>query len=205
MRGFKMRPLKIFKEHRYFESQEKGEHVILITRKHWLPLISPFLLGLLTTVVLIFFFGEAIDVGDRIFGGIDPAIVSAFNVLLIMYVVLSAFGAWLVRYFNSIILTNKHMVDVSQGAFFARSVSTLALENIEDVSINKTGFLATILDYGNLRIQTAGELPNFEIRQVADPETIQKKIMEAKENLEESQKPEKGFLPEDVSGTTLGT
>lgn len=175
-----MRPLRIVKAHRYFESQEKDEWVIMVTRKHWLALISPFILGALVVVVLIVFSRLVLDTTAGLVGDLDDIAVSAFELLIVMYAVLASFGAWLIRYFNVVVLTNKHIVDVSQKAFFARSVSTLALENIEDVSIDKNGFIGTIFDYGDLKIQTAGELPNFELKSVADPERVQRIIMEAK-------------------------
>ena len=175
-----MRPLRIVKTHRYFESQEADEWVIMVTRKHWLALISPFILGAMVAVVLIVFSRLVLSTTEGLIGDLDDIAVSAFELLIIMYVLLSSFGAWLIRYFNVVALTNKHIVDVSQKAFFARSVSTLALENIEDVSIDKNGFVGTIFDYGDLKIQTAGELPNFELKSVADPERVQRIIMEAK-------------------------
>lgn len=175
-----MKPLKIIKNFRYFESQEEGEWAIMITRKHWLALVSPFAWGILAALIFIVFFRLALESGERSFGVFNNDAMSAFEVLVVMYAAFFSFGAWLIRYFNGIILTNKHIIDISQKAFFARSVSTLALGNIEDVNIDKNGFLATIFDYGDLKIQTAGELPNFELKKVADPERVQRLIMDAK-------------------------
>jgi hypothetical protein len=175
-----MKPLKIIKNFRYFESQEEGEWVIRVVRKHWLALLSPFIMAVAVGAILLLFFGMSLDMGERLFGEFGASAIPAFQCILVMYVVLGAFGSWLIRYLNVIVLTNRHLVDVSQRAFFARSVSTLALENIEDVTIDKKGFVATIFDFGDLKIQTAGELPNFEIKSVGDPERVQKVIMEAK-------------------------
>jgi uncharacterized membrane protein YdbT with pleckstrin-like domain len=176
-----MKPLRIIKDFRYFESQEEGEWVIMITRKHWLALVSPFIWGIFIALILVIFSRLVLDSGERYLAAISDNAASAFEVLIVMYATLVSFGTWLIRYFNGLVLTNRHIIDVSQRAFFARSVSTLALENIEDVNIDKNGFLATIFDYGDLRIQTAGELPNFELKMVADPERVQRLIMNAKD------------------------
>lgn len=175
-----MKKFPIIQGHRYFESQEQAEEVILLTRKHWLALITPFIYGLFVSVILVVFFDLALKTGEEIFGDFSDGGVEAFKVLLVMFIVLVSFSSWLIRYLNVIIVTNKHLVDVSQRAFFVRSVSTLALQDIEDVSIAKKGLLSTVFDYGNLKIQTAGELPNFELKTVADPETVQRQIMECK-------------------------
>lgn len=175
-----MRAFPIIKGHRYFEAQEQQEEVVLVTRKHWLSLISPFILAFLMAAVLLFFANMALNMGEQILGEFDGAAVGAFEILIILYIILAAFGTWLIRYLNVIIITDKHLVDISQKAYFARSVSTLELQDIEDVSIYKKGFLPTVFDFGNLNIQTAGELPNFELKSVADPETVQRQIMEIK-------------------------
>jgi len=175
-----MRPLKLINNFRYFESQEKDEKVVLITRKHWLMLIYPFILGTFVSFLLIYFVRLSVSSGELTFGTIDPNARVSFELIVVLFVILVAFGSWIVRYLNVLILTNKHIVDVSQKAFFVRTVSTLALSEIEDVVIDKSGILATVLDYGNIKIQTAGELPNFELKSIADPETVQRKIMEEK-------------------------
>lgn len=176
-----MRPLRLVKNYHYFESQEEDEKVIMITRKHWLMLVLPFIVATFSGALLIYFFWTAFSKGELMTGKLDSSAKIAFALLVVLYVLLVAFGSWLTRYLNVLILTNKHIVDVNQKAFFARSVSTLELKNIEDVCIDKNGFFATIFDYGNIKIQTAGELPNFELSGVADPEKVQRTIMEAKE------------------------
>jgi hypothetical protein len=178
-----MKPFKILKDYHYFESQEENEQVIVITRRHWLNLVMPFVASFFIGLLLVIFFRISVGRGELIFGDLEPAGKSAFEILILMYIVFVAFGTWLMRYLNVIILTNKHIVDVSQKSFFARSVSTLELGNIEDVSIDKNGFLATVLDYGDIKIQTAGELPNFELKKIADPEMVQRTIMETKGSL----------------------
>lgn len=181
-----MKAFPVMQGHRYFESQEQAESVILLTRKHWLSLASPFLVGVFVIAILLVFSSLALATGERIFGDFGEAAKGAFEVLLTLFIVLASFCTWLIRYLNVIIVTDKHIVDVSQRAFFARSVSTLSLGDIEDVSIDKNGFLPTLFDFGNLKIQTAGELPNFELKAIADPETVQRQIMEAKARAEGS-------------------
>jgi len=177
-----MRSLKLIRGHRYFEAQERDEEALLVVRMHWFILISPFFWGMLATAAICGFTYIALHNDTKIF---DPAyaelIYRAIFSLGLLFGSLVTFGIWLTRYLNLMILTNQHIVDVTQTAYFSRKISTLALDSIEDVAVEKKGFLPNVFDYGNLNIQTAGELPNFNIDRIGDPEGVQKAIMEAKE------------------------
>lgn len=177
-----MKNTKLIKGYRYFEAQERGEEVLLIIRRHWLVLASPFLKGFLGTIIMIGFSYLIFDsplLKNSLYSEMGLKIVVALSVL---YGSLYSFSAWLVKYLNVLILTNKHIVDITQNAFFSRKVSSLELDSIEDVATLKKGIFPSLFDYGNLYVQTAGELPNFEIDKIPDPEGAQRAIMEAKEN-----------------------
>lgn len=176
-----MRFRKIVPHHRYFESQEKDEEVIFIIRRHWVILIVPFIIGAFVFAII---FGASYVVimnGGNILGDNKEAVYTAVFSLAILYNILYIFFAWLLRYLNITILTTKHFVEIKQMAPFSRKTSVLDLGSIEDVSATQKGILATLFHYGGVLVQTAGELPNFNIYGVGDPSLIQRKIMEAKD------------------------
>ncbi len=186
-----MNPVKLVHGYRYFETQEKTEKVILIVRLHWSVLILPFIFGTIATVAVSGFaylvlqngFSSAsIPFADLIFRAIFS--------LTILFGILYIFSSWLTRYLNVFILTNEHIVDIKQIAFFSRKISTLSLDSIEDVTIQKKGILPSLFDFGDVMIQTAGELPNFTLKMIADPEGVQRAIMEAKENYHTGHRPQ---------------
>jgi uncharacterized membrane protein YdbT with pleckstrin-like domain len=180
-----MRKLRLIKGHRYFESQERGEEVLLLVRMHWLILVAPFFIGMFIFGVLYLFAALIFANTTQILAGVYLESVQAgISGVILLFGVLYIYGSWLVRYLNVLILTNEHIVDVTQIAFFSRKESTLSLESIEDVAITKKGFFQNIFDYGDILIQTAGELPNFDLDKIADPEGVQRMIMEAKENFQ---------------------
>jgi hypothetical protein len=76
------------------------------------------------------------------------------------------------------VITNKHVVDVDQIGLFNREVSTLRLEEIQDVSAKVNGPLQTMLGYGTLIIQTAGERENFVFDYVPEPYKLENYIIE---------------------------
>jgi uncharacterized protein with PhoU and TrkA domain len=74
-------------------------------------------------------------------------------------------------------------VEIHQQGIFNRQVSELDLESIEDVTASVRGVFQTMLKYGTVFVQTAGELPNFNLTGIGNPNLIQQAIMEAKEKL----------------------
>lgn len=70
---------------------------------------------------------------------------------------------------NKVILTNKYYVQIDQFGLFSRSVNKLRLRDIQDVRGTRKGVLGTILNYGEILIETAGSEPNFLFRPVSDP------------------------------------
>jgi len=43
---------------------------------------------------------------------------------------------------------------------------------VQDISYNQKGIFGTIFNYGNVTIQTAGEIPNFEFEIVPKPNEV---------------------------------
>lgn len=60
-----------------------------------------------------------------------------------------------------IIITDQSLVAVVQQALFARKISRLSMSNVEDVTAEQRGILASMLNFGTLTIQTAGQEDNF--------------------------------------------
>ena len=51
---------------------------------------------------------------------------------------------------------------------------------IQDISAKQSGLFASILNFGTVDVQTAGELPNFLFVNVPNPGEVAKEIMEIK-------------------------
>lgn len=177
-----MKSGKIIPNYKYFESQEADESVIFVIRRHWIFLATPFFLG---GLLLLLELGFALLGGSYVaenFPGITEAIFICVICLALLFTSLYVFMSWLIRYLSIIILTTEHLVEIEQTAVFSRKVSELDLDCVEDASSNQKGFMATMFHFGDVLIQTAGELPNFHFTGIEDPNGVQQKIMEAKES-----------------------
>lgn len=177
-----MKSGKIIPNFKYFESQENDEEVIFVIRRHALFLSVPFFFGgllLLIELLIAVFAGPYVR---DMFSGLGEAIFISIMSLFLLFTVLYMFLSWLIRYLNIIILTSEHLVEIEQPAIFSRKVSELDLDCVEDATAAQKGFVATMFHFGDVLIQTAGELPNFNFTGIEDPNGVQQKIMEAKEN-----------------------
>ena len=97
-----------------------------------------------------------------------------FAILLFGWV--AFFKRWTDYFLDVLIITDKRVIDIEQRGFFHRDVATISLEKIQDISVNVSGVLATFLDFGTLKIQSAGEAPEFVIRDIPEPNEIKSLI-----------------------------
>jgi uncharacterized membrane protein YdbT with pleckstrin-like domain len=94
-----------------------------------------------------------------------------------MFLWLSFFINWTKYYLDVWYVTEKRIIAVDQRGIFNRGISNLRFDKIQDVTIDVKGFIATLLNYGNVKVQTAGE-DNYEFSMsvVSNPENVRKVI-----------------------------
>lgn len=143
------------------------ERILLLIRRHWIVLFGPMILGAAFLVIppasffIAPFFLPLLAL---------PAITPILNFALALYLLgLSAYllVLWLSYYLDVWIITTRRIIDVEQHGLFRRQISEIALERVQNVTIEIPGFVATLLRFGNLKIQTAGE-GEFTISDVTD-------------------------------------
>jgi uncharacterized membrane protein YdbT with pleckstrin-like domain len=106
--------------------------------------------------------------------------------------------AWLFFFFSFIdyyldvwIITNERIIAIEQKGFFSRTIAEQRLYRIQDVTSDLKGILPTILNYGEVHVQTAGEVQRFIFSQVPDPEGIRSIIIQLAEKSKAIHKEEK--------------
>lgn len=165
--------------YKYFASQQEDEKIILIKRKHgivFFPLmimsIVSYSLGLIVVFVLPYYF----PILDE---GIIPNIVVVFTSLFFLFATLFFFIEWILYYLQVGMVSDKRLVDINQVSLFSRRISEMSLGNVEDITASQQGVIQTMFHYGDVCVQTAGELPNFIFEKVPDPYGTQRIIMQA--------------------------
>ena len=62
------------------------------------------------------------------------------------------------------LLTDQRVIAVEQIGLFSQSVAEFELSRIQDVIVDVSGILSTMMNFGTIKISTAGEHPDFEFR-----------------------------------------
>jgi uncharacterized membrane protein YdbT with pleckstrin-like domain len=79
---------------------------------------------------------------------------------------LESFLSW---YFNLYLITDERLVDVDFYSLIYKKISETKLDRIQDVSYSQGGIIQALFNYGDVVVQTAGEIPEFELLAVPQP------------------------------------
>ncbi|MBI4029498.1 MAG: hypothetical protein HY376_04005 [Candidatus Blackburnbacteria bacterium] len=159
-----------------FENQDDDEHVILLLRRHpitnlpWISLVillalAPLLLGFLPVLSVL------------------PVRFQTATVVLWYLLTTAVFlqGA-LTWFFNVNIITSRRIVDVDFYTLIYREISDARLDNIQEITYKVGGLLGTFFHFGNVEIQTAGALPNFNFENVPNPAQVTNILQDLQRN-----------------------
>lgn len=146
----------------------EGEHVVYEIRRHWYVLIvESFFLGFLSLVPWVVFFG--LDVSGFAFESGEGALFLFVSVVWLFFIWIAFMIIWTNYYLDVWIVTNKRILDIEQHGLFSRELSEFRLDRIQDVTIEIKGILPTLLRFGDIHVQTAGESREFVIKGIPHP------------------------------------
>ena len=144
---------------------DTDEQILLVIHRHWFSfarevgailvfLIFGFFIFLLRSF-LTPYLGEdvVIPLGRLLFS------------LYLLFTLAFLFASWINYYLDVWIITNKRIIDLEQRGLFNRETSEFLIGRVQDVTVETPGFIPTMLDYGNMTIQTAGE-KNFVVHEI---------------------------------------
>lgn len=166
----------IFKESaNSFEGQKEGEEILLLLRRHLFTIyvrIGFYIFLALVPIVLWFVFGSLISE--------HSASTLFFFVSSIWYA-----GLWLALFhsltmytLDTVLVTNRRIIDSDQHGLFNREVSELTGSRIQDISSHTNGMIETFLQFGDVMVQTAGSEKQFIFKQIPNPERVKDIIMQ---------------------------
>jgi len=153
-----------------FETQEKKEKIILLLRKHWITNLSWISLTALSIFIpfLLRFFPI---LGSFPFRYQLMAVFLWY--LLTLGFCLQSFLSW---YFNVNIITDERIVDIDFYSLIYKQISHCKIDKIQDISFTMGGVVRTFFNYGDVLIQTAGEIPVIEFQSVPQPALVVRKL-----------------------------
>lgn len=160
---------------------ETGEKIIKEVRKHWLVFVVAVLFLFVLSIAPIFAYlfvpGILINSLPISISGNGDVLFVFFYTIWMLFMVLIFFFIWTDYYLDVWIITNHRIIDIEQKGFFKRTASSFRLDRIQNITIEVNGFVATMLGYGNIHVETAGESKGFTIPNALHPEDVKQLIL----------------------------
>jgi len=157
---------------------QKDEKILGVFRRHWLT----FVMALLPIVIL----GIIAVISPILFELYFPELaedssITAVGVVLALEIVWIVIFLIIADYYLDVwIVTNKRLIFIELHGLFSRTVSSVTLMHIQDVTVEVHGILGTLFKYGEVKIQSAGTEGEFTFRQVPEPYQIKNLIVKTR-------------------------
>jgi len=160
---------KLTKPNIRFESQHDDEETIMALRSH--PITQVFWVINAFIILLILFFVNMLL--PMIFNVNQIIFINLFGLVFVFFYSWYNFLNW---YFNVGIITNQRVIDVDYYYILYKEITVADLAKIQDITVKTGGFLGSLLNYGNIFIQTAGTDPNIEFINISKPNRVREII-----------------------------
>lgn len=156
-----------------FDIQHDDEPVLLLLRQH--PIVNfPWIFLTLFLVIAPIIVLPLIPFLDFLPGNYRFVALLGWYTMVFGY----ALEQFLVWFFNIYIVTDERVIDFDFYNLLFKRVSEAKIENIEDITTSNSGLLQSIVDFGDIRIQTAAEIPEIEFERVPHPDLVAKFLSE---------------------------
>jgi len=155
-----------------FETKESQEKVVLLLRKHPITnigwIVIAFIMVLAPATLGIFPIIEFLPSNFKLIT------ISGWYLITSAFVIENFLG-W---FFNVNIVTDERILDFDFHNLVHKEVSEAKTEDIQDVTYTVGGTLGTVINYGNVLIQTAAEEQKFEFLKIPKPDKVAKILRE---------------------------
>lgn len=182
---------KLF-SHSLFHSADRKPPRVFITdaedgkvceiRRHPFGIIVLYIqatIGAVGSLLLLFFIAPSAlpdSSTSKVYG-----VLTALSIVVLVLMALLLFVATLIYRESRLVVTSDNITQVIQRGLFSTKTSRLSMASVEDVTAEQRGFFATILDYGTLKVETAGEQENFTFPYCPNPRHYAGEILAARQ------------------------
>jgi len=170
-----------------------GEKIYLVKRRHVLLLklqlfVFVLIASLILFAILTLFFKE-ISWPQFLIEKFPQLLEFRLKFILIFFLSLLLPVLWVAifviisyYYLTYWVVTNQRTIYVKLDGLFHVSYSSVFHDRIQDIVISIKGILASVFRFGDLQIQTAGEIGQFVFEQIPEPAIVKQTIFEAKKD-----------------------
>ncbi len=159
---------------------QPGERVVCELRRHPIGLFGIYFMLAVVVVAAVC----AVALAPRIFLGItsqNQAVLALGAVIVCAIVGLFTYVGSIVYKGNRWVVTTDSITQIDQTSLFSKQTSQLSMANLEDVTVEQNGFLPSMLGYGRLRAESAGQRGKFVFDYCPRPNDCAKQIIAAHE------------------------
>ncbi|PIS07674.1 hypothetical protein COT78_02230 [Candidatus Berkelbacteria bacterium CG10_big_fil_rev_8_21_14_0_10_43_13] len=172
-------------EKKYFPSQTEDEEIFLLIRRHWFDYMIFVFVAFLILILTIGIAWYLVVNQGNLSQVTAVFLIITDSVLILLLLAVELYG-FVNHYLDVYIVTNQRLVEITQNGFFNRDISELQIRQVQDVSAHVDGIFRTLLHFGDVYIQTAGERENFTFSNIPHPYTVSKQIIDLHEMALES-------------------
>ena len=156
----------------HFRDIEEGEEIVKVLHRNWFYVFEQFLwLFVLTAIFFVAIFWAPTFLPE-FFGPDSRTLMLFFENFFTLVIWIYGFMLWIDYYFDIWIITTQRIINIEQEGMFARLVSEMEYSKMQDITAEVAGFLPTIINFGDVKVQTAGEDEEFVFRTISDPYQI---------------------------------
>src|SRR5260221_7251030 len=169
-----------------FETQEEGEIILLLLRKSFITNIAWVVFTILLALIPVGI-AQFINIENTPLTLLSPQYMFVLLALYYLVILSYAFISFITWHFNTALVTSERIVDIDFSDLVYKNIAETKMDLVQDVSYTETGVIRTIFNYGDVLIQTAGTVDNFDLIAVPHPdravEIIEGLIGKAKGNV----------------------
>lgn len=158
-----------------FADKLDDEETLLFLRRHFVTNV-PWIIKAITLGIIPFLLILINSLGLVSINFLPANYMLLILVFYYFIVVGYIFVNYLTWFYNISIVTTLRIIDIDFSQIVFENVAATKLTQIEDVHYSQIGVIRSVFDYGDVILQTAGTLPNFDFLAVPHPERVIKVI-----------------------------
>lgn len=157
-----------FPDHVRFVNQDPKERVVLMLRKHPITNVRWIFLAFILLITPAFL--PLLSFFELLPGEFQLVISLAWYLVTTAYI----FEKFLSWYFHVNIVTDERIIEVDFLHLVYREITDANIDQIQDVTVEVGSAIRTTLNFGNVIIQTAAQIPKIEFEAVPQPDRVAK-------------------------------
>lgn len=178
----------------HFKDIDSNDEILYVIHRNWFYLLSQYFVLAIFSLVVFAAVTFLPTFYPALFTSEFKAVTMFVENLFMLAIWIFGFLIWIDYYFDLWVITSERIVNIEQKGLFMRRVSELRYAKIQDVTTEVNGFFPTMLNYGDVRVQTAGEEEEFVFKSISDPYHVKSIILDLQRKNDKSSTDELGAI-----------